>query len=487
MTPASPAPLLLALGTALLGACAPFAPARPAPEAIEVPAAWAGAAPYGAGGRAGLAQWWRRFDDAILDTLVDDALSRNLAIASAQAALRQARALRDVAAAALWPRLSGQASAQHGTSGGDSTGNTFQAGLNANWVPDVFGANRSALEAAAATAGASEASVGDTEVATVAELGLDYILLRSAQARLAIATINLASQEETLQITRWRRDAGLITELEAEQARAAAAQTRAQLPALATSIEQSRHAIAVLTGRPPAALAVLLAASAPVPQPGVVLALGIPADTLRQRADVRAAERRVVAAGARIRQADAARMPAFSLAASLGYSALTLATLTNAASVLSSVIAGMTLPIIDGGALRAQVRVQEAAFDQAHLAYRTVVLTALKDVEDALVALDGDRRRLGELRTAADAATIASQLARQRFAGGLVDFQVVLETQRTQYGTQDNVASAYADVGADHVRLFKALGGGWNDSAVAGTTPPAPPANTPAALRNAPP
>jgi NodT family efflux transporter outer membrane factor (OMF) lipoprotein len=333
--------------------------------------------------------------------------------------------------------------------------------VNANWVPDVFGLNRSATNAAAATAEASAASLGDVRVAIAAEVGLGYISLRSAQARLGIAGENLASQQETLQITRWRQQAGLVTALEAEQARASVEQTRALLPALQSSIEQTRHALAVLTGQPPAALATMLAAVRPVPQAVADLAFSIPAETLRQRADVRAAELKVEAAVARVAQANAARMPSFALGGSLGLNALTLGTLTSGASVVSSLLASMAAPIFDGGATRAQVRAQQAAYDQARLAYESVVLTALKDVEDALIALRSDRQRLASLRIAGEAAAGASLLARQRYSSGLVDFQVVLETQRTQLSTQDGVAGANADVSGDHVRLYKALGGGW--------------------------
>jgi NodT family efflux transporter outer membrane factor (OMF) lipoprotein len=432
---------------------------------FDVPAAWSIAPAATLDGATSLVQWWQRFDDPLLGTLVARAMENNTNVNTAQASLRQAWALRDVAAASLWPSLGGSASAQHGTSGGKSTGNTFQAGFNANWVPDIFGSNRNALNAADATAQSSAASLGDVQVAIAAEVGLSYITLRNAQARLGIAGENLASQEETLQITQWRQQAGLVTELETEQARAAAEQTRATLPVLQTAIEQTRHALAVLSGQPPAALAELLAATKPIPQAEADLSLNIPAETLRQRADVRAAELKVTAALARVAQADAARMPSFALGGSLGLNALTLGTLTNAASVMSSLIASMAAPIFDGGAASAQVRSQQAAYDQARLAYQAAVLTALKDVEDALIALQGDRQRLLSLRNAGDSAATASLLARQRYSSGLVDFQVVLETQRTQLNTQDGVASASAEVSADHVRLYKALGGGWRPAA----------------------
>ena len=440
--------------------CASVAPQGAAPVAVEVPAAWSVADVSATTGTSSLAQWWLRFDDPLLGGLVAQALDANTSVKSAQAALQQARALRDVSAAGLLPVVGGSASAQHSTSGSNSA-NSFQAGVDASWELDIFGANRSALAASDAAARASAASLGDVQVSIAGEVALDYITLRGAQSRLAIANDNLASQQETLQITQWRLQAGLVTALEAEQARAAAEQTSAQLPALQTSIEQSRHALAVLTGQPPAALSTVLAAASPVPQAADDLALSIPAETLRQRPDVRAAELQVTAALARVAQADAARAPSFKLSGSLGLSALTLGSLTSGAAVVSALLAGVSWPVFDGGAGLAQVRAQQAALDQARVAYQAVVLTALKDVEDAMIALRGDRERLLRLQQAAEAAGNAALMARQRFSSGLVDFQTVLETQRTQLNTQDSVASSRADLSADHVRLYKALGGGW--------------------------
>ncbi len=452
-----------AVGSLMLAlcGCASLLPQPAATAAVEVPAAWSAADVGAAGGTSSLAQWWLRFDDPLLGSLVTQALQANTSVRSAQGALRQARALRDVSAAGLWPTVGGSASAQRSRAGDNGATNNFKAGLDASWELDFFGANRSALAASEATAQASAASLGDVQVSIAAEVALDYIALRDAQVRLAIAQDNLASQLETLQITQWRMQAGLVTSLEAEQALAAAEQTRAQLPVLQTSIEQSRHALAVLTGQPPAALSTELAATGKVPQAADDLALSIPAETLRQRPDVRAAELQVTAATALVAQADAARMPNFKLGGSLGLSALTLGTLTDGGSVVSALLASVTVPLFDGGALRAQVRAQSAALDQAQAAYQAAVLTALKDVEDALVSLRGDRERLAYLQHAAEAAGNAALLARQRFSSGLVDFQTVLETQRTRLSTEDGVASASASVSADHVRLYKALGGGW--------------------------
>jgi NodT family efflux transporter outer membrane factor (OMF) lipoprotein len=231
---------------------------------------------------------------------------------------------------------------------------------------------------------------------------------------------------------------------------------------LQASIAKTRHSLAVLTGQTPDALQALVATAQPVPQAANDLALSIPAQTLRQRPDVRAAEHRISAALSRVSAADAARYPSFALSGSLGLSALSLAALGNGAPLVNALLASVSVPLFDGGAARAQVRAQEAALEQARISYQATVLTALKDVEDALVALAGDREQQVRLQAAATAASNAALLAQQRYASGLIDFQTVLQTQRTLLTAQDNVATNLANISSDHVRLYKALGGGWN-------------------------
>lgn len=419
------------------------------------------AAPVPAPAPAPLAIWWQRFDDVQLTALVARALEANPSVRSARAALAQARALRDAQAAGLLPGVGASASAQRARPSGGSTANQFQAGLDASWELDVFGGQRSAVQAAEADARAAQENLADARVSLAAEVALAYIDLRSLQARLAIARSNLAAQTETLQLVRWRVQAGLATSVELEQARAASEQTAAQIPALETGIARDRHSLAALTGQAPAALQAELAPPRPVPQAGGELALAIPADTLRQRPDVRRAEQQVSGALARVSQAEAARYPDFRLAGSLGLSALTLGGLGRGAAVFDSLLGSVSVPLFDGGAARAQVRAQEAALEQARIAYQSVVLAALQEVEDALVALANDRQQLARLQSAAEAAANAALLAQQRYASGLIDFQVVLDTQRTLLATQESVASTGANVSADHVRLYKALGGGW--------------------------
>ena len=452
------------LGLALLlQGCAHRAPVASESPGAALPVAWNAPLPAGVAvlpQADDLARWWERFGDPQLSALVAQALQAHPSALSAQAALRQARAQARVQAAGMLPDVSLSGSAQRSRSGGQ-TGNSFQVGLDAGWEPDLFGRLDAGVQASEADARAAQASLEQVHVSLSAEVALQYISLRSLQQRLAIAQRNLETQQQTLQITDWRVQAGLATSLVAEQARAAAEQTAAQVPQLQASLAQARHALAVLTGQAPAALDAALAAPQAVPQPSQALALDIPADTLRQRPDVRVAQERVQAALARASQADAARYPSLRLSGSLGLRALTLGALGDSASLVHSLLGSVAVPLFDGGATQAQVQVQQAALEQARQAYQLAVLTALKEVEDALVALQGEAARLAHLQQATQAAGNAALLAQQRYASGLIDFASVLETQRTQLATQDALATSQANLGSNHVRLFKALGGGW--------------------------
>lgn len=466
--------LTLALATGLsLSACISWSP----PRALladdlrsrdVVPDAWSAATPPASATTGSIVEWWERFHDPLLSTLVQQALQANTDVRAARAALYEARALRDVEAATSLPSMDAYTSGQRSRSitqsgtGAATTQTYYETGLDATWELDFFGANRSALRAAEEDARASAASLADMQVSIAAEVALAYIQLRGDQLRLNIARENLTSQLKTLQITKWRRQAGLTSSLDVEQARATSEQTRANIPALEVSIAQTEHSLAVLSGQPPGHLKELSqVTNAVVPAPADDLAVSLPAQTLRQRADVRATEHKVSAAKALVSQAEAERYPSFSLSGSVGLQALTLDALTGGASTVSSLLASVSMPVFSGGANRARIRAQEAALGQAWMNHEAQVLAALQEVEDALVALKGDRERLVSLRHAAEAAGNAALLASQRYTGGLIDFQTVLETQRTLLDTQDGVASTTADVSKDYVRLYKALGGGW--------------------------
>lgn len=442
----------------LLAGCAAVGmPPVPPHAGVTVGPAWSQPVP---GGSARLAHWWRMFGDATLDRLVAEALAANTDVGTARANLLQARAARAEAAAALWPQVAGSVSAQRAAPAGGRAQDRFEVGFDASWEIDLFGGTRHAVAAQDALVRGSAATLGATRVSVAAEVARNYLQLRGGQARIAVARENLASQQETLQIISWRRQAGLASDVEVEQARTAVEQTRAQIPALHSATAQLAHALAVLAGRPPQALLQELAAPVPLPQPREDLAVAMPAQALAQRADVAAAEDRLRAAAAAVRQADAARYPALDLSASLAWSGSTLGTV-GSVSAARSLFVSLLQPLFDAGRRQAQLAGREAQYLAALEGLRGSVLTALQEVEDALVALDADRTRLAALRAALESARNAALLATQRHTSGLIDFQTVLETQRTLLNVQDSVASAQADVATDHVRLYKALGGGW--------------------------
>lgn len=455
-------PLLLsAIAAATLTACSHTTPLAQQEVALPVPAQWHSPVPAQADGSQGLARWWQGFGDARMVTLIEQALQANPSILSARAAVEQARAQVDVQGAALLPSLSASAGARRSKQGFNDAGNSYNAGLDAGWELDLWGQRRNAVRAGEQNLAASQASLHAAHVSLSAEVALNYIQLRSLQERLRIAQGNLALQAETDEMTRWRVQAGLAASLDAEQARQTLAQTAAQIPSLQASVAQAQHALAVLTGQEPAALMADLATAAPVPLAPQDWALRLPADTLRQRPDVQAQEHKVQAALASLSAQERANFPTLRLSGSLGVSALTVGALTSGASVARSIAAALAAPLFDGGANRAQISAQKASVEQARQAYRASVLSALQEVEDALVQLHGDQQRLQHLATAAEAASNAQVLAQHRYDSGLIDFRTVLESQRSLLSSQDSLASAQAAISTDFVQLFKALGGGW--------------------------
>jgi NodT family efflux transporter outer membrane factor (OMF) lipoprotein len=434
--------------------------------ASDVPAAWIGLddavdPATVAATSADIGLWWRSLDDALLAALVDEAMQASPDLRSAQARLREARARRAVTRSDLWPSLAAAASGSRSESG-DVTREAYSAGFDASWELDVFGGVRRGVEAANADVDQAVANLADTRVSLAAEVALNYVELRALQIRLGIARDNLASQSETLQLTEWRAEAGLVSAQDVEQARTSREQTRAQIPSLETSSAETEHRLDLLLGEPPGTLHARLAAVGDLPAVPTGIAVGIPADALRRRPDVRAAERRLAAETARVGVAQAARYPSFRLSGSIGIEALSFGDLLDEADSSSSLLGGITAPIFDAGRLRNQVLAQDAVREQALVAYEQAVLAALQEVEDALVALARNRESVEALTIATASARSAAELARQRYSTGLVDFQSVLDTGRSVLSAADSLASTRADGVLALIRLYKALGGGWS-------------------------
>lgn len=418
-----------------------------------------------------LSQWWRQFDDPLLTTLVDEALAAGPDLRSAVARLREARARRTTALAGFFPEVTGTASGRSSKSssatGGGDTRELYSAGFDAGWELDLFGGVRRGVEAADADLAAAAATLEETRVSLAAEVAANYVEVRSLQLRLAIARDNLASQSETLQLTEWREQAGLANRQEVDQARSNREQTRAQIPALQTALAEAEHRLDLLLGRPPGTLHPRLAAAGDLPPVPEQIAVGIPAEALRQRPDLRAAERSVAAATARVGVAEAARYPNFRLSGSLGLEALTLGALDNGGAGASSLLGSISVPLFDAGRRRSQVEVQDALREQALVSYEKTLLAALQEVESALVALARNRERSAALTLATGAAQSAAELARQRYAAGLIDFQSVLDTERSVRALEDSLASTRTDGVLALIKLYKALGGGWSPQSAA--------------------
>ena len=423
-----------------------------------------------------LSQWWGQLGDRTLSSLVTRAIQNNPDLFTAQARLRQARAQRGIQQADLLPTVSGSAT----VSDRNSTSPAISAGVDASWEPDIFGGTRRGIEAATADVRATAADLYSTQTSLVAEVALNYGQLRTLQIRLGIAQRNAESQAETLELTSFRAQAGLVSSLDVERARANLEQTRAAIPTLEASVAQTMHRLATLVGQEPTALNTELSAAGALPQVPSEIAVGIPAETLRQRPDVRGAEQRVLAETARLAQANTRRYPQFSLSGSIGTEILKRGTdvltgvTTGGASLVTSVAGSVLQTIFDGGRIREQIAVQTAVQEQAVASYDATVLVALEEVENALVSLEKSRQRLESLAAAATAASDAALLARNQYTSGLTDFQTVLDTERTVLSVEDSIASTGGDRLTALVQLYKSLGGGWTPSAlessIAGTT-----------------
>lgn len=426
-----------------------------------------------------LSRWWDTFGDEQLPALVRRAVAGNLDVRTAISRVREARATMRSTRTQLQPSAdatgSARATRNSSQAGIGGTTDLYSLGIDASWELDVFGGIRSTVDAAAATADAREADLQDVLITLTADVALDYIDTRSLQRRLEITRSNVDLQQQTLELTQFRAQAGLATDLDVQQALSNVENTRAQIASLESQVAQSIHAIAILLGQPPAELNAELTAPAPIPEAPIEATLGLPADALRRRPDVRSAERQLAAQAAQVNVARADLYPSFRLAGSIGLESLSLARLLVPGAGFWSGGPSASTRLFDRRQLRENLVVQNERQEQAARGYETVVLRALQEVEDSLTALAQEQVRRGHLAAAANAAQQAADLSLQLYTAGLRDFRDVLDAQRSLLTLQDSLASSNATVSSDLVRLFKALGGGWSATAML----PGNPATTP--------
>ncbi|WP_022713162.1 efflux transporter outer membrane subunit [Rhizobium mongolense] len=422
-----------------------------------------------------LAQWWQRLNDPILNDLVEKAVASNLDVAKAKASIREARATTRQEYGSLLPSVSGSSSATRDrgqVSGSEPTVySQYQAGFDASWEIDLFGSTRRGVEAAKYGEQVTEEQLRDTLVTLVGDVASYYVQAREYQLLTALAQRSAKSQRETARLTREQIDAGIVSRVDVAKAEAQAASTEADIPSYQITYATSVNRLAVLLGQSPMTLDAVMRKSKPIPFPPSKTAAGVPADVLTNRPDVRAAERQLAQATAKIGQAEANRYPSLSLTGSIDTSATNLADLGKKSTISWSFGPQVSVPIFQGGQLKAAVDVAKAQRDEYFFAYQSSVLGAMEDVENAITSLNRARSRLASLTKSARGYREASLLSKELYEAGSIDLFDVLDAERSLYSAESNAIQAQADIATYYIALNKALGGGWAGPVDIGQSP----------------
>lgn len=428
-------------------------------------------------------EWWTVFNDPVLNALVDDANKQNLGLQVAGLRVLEARAQLGIATGAIYPQVQqvnagvSKVSASRNaanTAAGDLTYKSATSSLDAAWELDFWGKFRRGVEAADASYLAAIADYENVSVTLVAEVARAYILIRTLEERIALAVESAAIQKRSLEIAENRFEGGLVTELDLQQARSLLANTQASIPRFKVEYQRALHALSVLMGMPPSDLSARLGSSevaVGVPVVPLKVAVGVPAELLRRRPDVRRAELLAAAQSALIGVSKADLFPHFTLVGSIGLNASNSPLTREGGSDLSDLFDSDSLTYFAGpsiswdlfnyGRIKNQVRVQDARFQQALINYQNTVLRASQETEDAMVGFLRDQEQVGFLDTAVTASLRSVEIAMLQYSEGLTDYQRVLDSQRALTGDQDRLADVRGSVALNLVAMYKALGGGW--------------------------
>ncbi|HEV7924877.1 MAG TPA: efflux transporter outer membrane subunit [Verrucomicrobiae bacterium] len=419
--------------------------------------------------------WWVVFNDATLNELMQEAIRSAPDLAIANARVLEARALRRFVGADQYPTVDSEASYARsrgsvglpigippGGLGSGVDSSLWQAGFDASWEVDVFGGVRRRVESANAAYQVAVESRRDVALTLFAEISRDYMDLRSTQRQLAVSRDNLAIARDLLSLVRSRFNAGLASSQDVSKAQADVAAAEAQIPVLVRDEHASIYLIGVLVGRNPEEL--LAELSEPKSLQSMVppdVPVGLPSDLLRRRPDIRVAERRVASENAKIGVAKADLYPHFYLTGVTGLESLSFSSFFNIASGYYSVGPGITWKVFDASKVRSEVLMERARTDQAAAAFQTTVLSALKEVETALVSYAQAQARHDSLAGEAEADQKTLELSRQLYNRGVQDFFVVLEAERSLNSAQYELATSDRDTAVALISLYKSLGGGW--------------------------
>jgi len=456
-------------GAALLSACTTLGPdfKRPAVPWLDN---WAGGslqplatAPRGARSEPML-PWWRQFNDPVLDQLIAEALRANPNVRTAGLRIMEARAQLGIAGSTLYPQVQQATSellavGEHRPSVPDTTAVAFNAGLRASWELDFWGKFRRSIESADAGYLASIAQYDDVQVLLAAQVAGLYVSIRTVEARLRIAHENAAIQKRSLDIAQLLFKGGNDSELDVQQAKAQYLATLATIPELEIALRQAQNALSTLLARAPGPLPEMAAGKDVIPQAELAVIVDMPADLLRRRPDVRAAEMLLAAQSALIGVSEADLYPSISLLGSVGLSATSLGEPTR---VLSWAIGpGLVWNVFDHGRLTNTVLVQDARFQQLYEQYQDTVLRAAREVDDAAVSFAKTREQIELLAQSVQAAQRSLDIATLQYREGLTDFQRVLDSQRVFFSQQELLVTTRGGLMQSLVAIYKAMGGGW--------------------------
>jgi NodT family efflux transporter outer membrane factor (OMF) lipoprotein len=417
-----------------------------------------------------LADWWTVLGDKTLDSLLSQAIQKNLDVRAAIERVNQARALRGVARSQLLPTVDAVGSYERSRISPNSpigqqipkhTSDDWQAGFDANWELDLFGRIRRGVEAANADLEALEDARRDVLVRLLAETARNYVELRAAQRRLAIANDTLKSQRDTLELVRARRAAGAVGDLDVSRAAADVRTTEATIPSLQGDIDEAIFSIGVLLGQEPEVLYDQLVVAQPIPIPATAVPVGLPSDLLRRRPDIRQAERALAAATARIGVATADFYPRVSLTGSFVMDATKFSKLGNWDSRQFGIGPTLAWNVFDAGRIANNVRFTEARQREALVQYQHVVLDSLKETETAISRYTKEFARRQSLEQAVRENERSVSLAKDQYQAGSIDLLQVLDTQRNLFASQDQLARSDQTISTELIVLYKSLGGGW--------------------------
>ena len=408
--------------------------------------------------------WWRAFGSSDLDAFIDEAQRANDDLRAAIARVQQADAQRRIAGAPLFPSLDVSAQATRARApvppnGAYMTGNTFNPLLAASYQLDFFGKNRALLAAATASAHASRYARRTVELTVMAGVATSYFQALELRDRLGVADSNLNNASQVLHGLELEERVGIATALDVAQQRTVVATLNASIPPLRQQLRQSLDALAILIGSTPETVDVTSGGLDSVSQPAV--RPGLPSELLVRRPDVAAAEAQLIAANANIAAARAAIFPSINLTADGGYESAALATLLKPATRVWSLGAGLTQPIFHGGALVGGYSLARAQYQELLADYHKAVISALANVEDALIAVQQTAEQLARQREATEQARRAYRFAQAQMRAGTINVLTLLNTETTLFTAEDALAQAkYAHL-QSLVSLYQALGGGW--------------------------